>query len=677
MSIFRLAVIFLVVFSLGRDSLARVVRLRIERRDLLLSGKPFGLAGAYEKLSGKVEFALDPELAQNQAVVDLPLAARDAKGEVVFTADFYLLKPVDMARGNGRLLYEVPNRGGKGLLRAFQRATSSLDPTSEEEIGNGWLMRQGFALVWMGWQWDVPENPALLRLDAPIATEGGRSITGLVRANIILADRQDTASLADRSHLAYPVWDPESPENSLSVRAHRQDTPEVIPRSRWRFATPTTVAIEGGFEPGKIYDVVYRSKDPRVAGCGLAGTRDLISFFKTDKSERNPLAGVSQALGLGVSQSGRFLRHFLYQGFNQDEQGKRVFDGVFIQVAGAGRGSFNHRFAQASRDGYRHFNLFYPTDLFPFTDAPQTDPETDRTDALLARARERGVVPKLFHVLSSFEYWNRAGSLIHTDPYGVRDAELPPETRIYTIASSQHGSGTLPPPPAGTPANRGQAPANPNLYSPTLRALFQALDRWVAEGVEPPASRYPKVAEGTLTEPASAAWPAVPGVSFPRILHLAHRVDYGPEWARGIVSFEPPKVGRPFGVRVPELDADGNELGGIRLPEIEVPLATQTGWNFRHPEAGAPDEFIGVLGAYFPFARTRAERQASGDSRPSIEERYRDRDHYLGRIATVALRLVEERYLLAEDLPEIIGRAGEHYDWSLRGAPASGVPPEP
>ena len=672
MKLIRLVVVLIGVFLMAGESLARVVRLRIERRELVLSGKPFGLAGPYEKLVGKAEFSLDPALAQNRAVVDLALASR-TEGEVRFIADFYLLKPVETRRGNGRLLYEVPNRGGKSLLRTFQRAASALDPTSEAEIGNGWLMRQGFTLVWMGWQWDVPETPGLLRLDAPIASEAGKPITGMVRANIILTDREPTASLADRSHLAYPVLNPESPENTLSVRAHRQDPPQIVPRSRWRFASATTVALEEGFAPGKIYDVVYRSKDPRVVGCGLAATRDLIGFFKSEKTDANPLAGVSRALALGVSQSGRFLRHFLYQGFNEDEQGKRVFDGVFIQVAGAGRGSFNHRFAQASRDGYRHFNLFYPTDLFPFTDAPQTDPETGRTDGLLVRAGERGVAPRVFHVLSSFEYWNRAGSLIHTDAFGIKDAALPEDTRIYLISSSQHGPGSIPPPPPGTPSNRGQAPANPNGYAPAIRALFQALDRWVAEGVDPPPSRYPKIAEGTLTEPVSAAWPPIPGASFPLILHQAYRVDYGPDWEKGIVAFEPPKVGRSFGVRVPELDADGNEIARIRLPEIEVPLATQTGWNFRHPEAGAPDELLGVLGAYFPFPRTRAEREASRDPRLSIEERYRDRDDYLGKVSGVALRLVEERYLLAEDLPEVIGRAAEHYDWILKTSGASGA----
>ena len=668
---------FLAVVAVASVSEARVVRLQIDRREPVLNGKAFGLAGAYEKLSGTAHFALDPRLAQNAVVVDLSRAPKNARGEVEFSADFYLLKPVDVKRGNARLVYEVPNRGGKGLLRSMNVADGSLDPTTAAEFGDGWLMREGFSVIWMGWQWDVPENPKLLRLRAPIATENGAPITGLVRANIIFPERQASASLADRGHLAYAVLDPANTENTLTVRAHRLDPPEIISRSRWRFDTPTTVALDGGFDPGKIYDVVYRSKDPRVSGCALAGTRDLISFFKNEASEVNPLAGVRQALGLGVSQSGRFLRHFLYQGFNEDEASRRAFDGLFIQVAGGGRGSFNHRFAQASRDGYRHLNLLYPTDIFPFTDGPQTDPEGGDPDGILVRALRTGTAPKVFHVLSSFEYWNRAGSLIHTDASGSTDAGLPETTRIFHIASAQHGSGSIPPSSPGTNQNRGQALSNPNDYAPAIRALFHALDEWVAADVEPPRSLYPRVADGTLATPASVAWPKIPEAPFPLILNDAYRVDYGPQWKTdGIVSFEPPRVGRAFGARVAAVDADGNELGGLRLPEIEVPLGTATGWNFRHPESGAPDELVGVLGSYFPFALTRAARLAVGDSRPSIEERYRDRDHYLGKIAASAIRLAKERYLLAEDVPRVIERAGVHYDWLVKisAAPTSSGP---
>src|SRR5205809_577716 len=300
---------------------ARVVRLRIERRELILDGRPFGAAGPYEKLVGKVDFGLDPTLPRNGEIVDLRLAPRNTRGEVEASADFYMLKPVDPRRGNGRLFYEVGNRGGKAMLATFQKAAGSPDPATEAEFGDGALMRQGFTLLWMGWQWDVPERPGTMRMQMPIATENGQRITGIVRGNFILNERADTASVADRGHKAYPVLDRNSAENVMTVRDDPTARGQVIPHARWRFVDDGTVALDGGFEPGRIYDVVYRSADPRVVGLGLSGTRDLVSFMKYDTSSENPMPGLRQAMGWGVSQSGRFLRHFVYQGFNEDEQG--------------------------------------------------------------------------------------------------------------------------------------------------------------------------------------------------------------------------------------------------------------------------------------------------------------------------------------------------------------------
>src|SRR3954469_22910720 len=348
---------FLLVSSIGE---ARVVRLRVERREVILDGRAFGAAGPYEKLVGKVDFALDPTLPRNGQIVDLTLAPRNARGEVEARADFYMLKPLDPRRGNGRLFYEVGNRGGKSMLATFQKAAGSPDPTTEAEFGDGALMRQGFTLLWMGWQWDVPERPGVMRMEMPIASENGRRITGLVRGNFILNERAATAPVADRNHKAYPVLDPASAENTMTVRDDPTAKGTLIPHSKWRFTDGGTVGLDGVFEPGRIYDVVYRSADPRVVGLGLSGTRDLVSFIKYEKSDANPARGVTLALGWGVSQSGRFLRHFLYQGFNEDEQGRKVFDGVFDQVGGAGRGSFNHRFGQASRDALQYFNILFP-----------------------------------------------------------------------------------------------------------------------------------------------------------------------------------------------------------------------------------------------------------------------------------------------------------------------------
>jgi hypothetical protein len=665
----KIALLALMLISVSSFAEARVVRLRIERREVVLNGRAFGAAGAYEKLVGKVDFGLDPSLPQNASIVDLKLAPRNARGEVEASADFYMLKPVDAARGNGRLFYEVGNRGGKSMLVTFQKATASPDPATEAEFGDGALMRQGFTLVWMGWQWDVPERTGVMRMEMPIATENGRRIVGLVRGNFILNEHALTAPVADRTHKAYPPVDPSAADAVMTVRDDPTAKGAVVPRSRWRFVDGGSVTLDGGFEPGRIYDVVYRTADPRVLGCGLAGTRDLVSFLKNDTSRDNPTPGIHLAMGWGVSQSGRFLRHFLYEGFNADEQGRRVFDGVFDQVGGAGRGSFNHRFGQASRDALQYFNILFPVDLFPFTDGSETDPETGAVDSLLRRAEQSGTAPKVFHLLTNSEYFNRAGSLVHTDPTGTRDAELPANTRVYMIASAPHGPGPFPPASNKGGGMVGRAALNPLNYSPAVRALFRALDRWVTEDVAPPPSAYPHIADGTLTSPDKAGWPAVPGYQLPQQPLLAFHLNFGPDWSKGIVSVEPPEIGAPFVVRVPAVDGDGNVRAGIRLPDIAVPLATHAGWNYRDASIGAPHRLAGEIGSYIPFARTRADRERAHDPRPSIEERYRSREEYVGKFAAAALSLVERGYLLPEDVADLLRHAVEHFDWATKTLP--------
>ncbi len=649
-----------VLVSLGMTGAeARVVSLRIDHREKVLDGKAFGAAGPYEKLVGKVEFALDPRLAVNKSIVDLDLAPRNAKGEVTFTADFFMLKPADPARGNHRLFYEVGNRGGKAMLRAFQNAQSSRDPETAAEFGDGALMNQGYTLLWMGWQWDVPEGQ--MRMDMPIATDHGKKITGLVRANFIPNDHAPTQSLADRNHRAYPIDDPDSPDTVMMVRTNPTDKPTVIPRAKWHFVGGTAVALDGGFELGRIYDVVYRARDPRVVGTGLAGTRDLISFMKHDQTAANPMPGIQTAYGWGVSQSGRFLRHFLYQGFNEDEQGRIVFDGVIDEVGGAGRGSFNHRFGQASRDAEEFFDVFYPVDMFPFTDGTETDPVTGKTDSLLGRAQARHVRPKLFHIFSNSEYFNRGGSLIHTDVTGTRDIAPPPDSRIYFVSSGPHAFGPMPP----VRAEGAAAYNNPINRNPVVRALLKDMDEWVTEGKAPPPNRIPHIADGTLVPTAKAGWPKIPGVHFPVPYLKTYRLDFGPRWDKGIVDYEPAKVGQIYVGLVPAVDQNGNSRAGIRLPAIDVPVGTYGGWNFRDPSIGRPDQLFGEMGSFHPFARTKAERLASGDSRLSIAERYASRADYRAKVTAVAKQLVAERFLLPEDQQEPIDQAMALYDWAV------------
>lgn len=658
-----LIVPFLLAVAAAAD--AGVTRLEITRRDIVLGGRAFGAAGPYEKLVGRVHFTFDPKAPRNQGIVDLGLAPVNSRGLVQASADFYLLKPVDPARGNGRLFYEAGNRGTKRILPVFQQAAGADDPTSEAEFGNGALMAQGFTLLWMGWQWDVPAGR--MRMTMPIATMQGAPITGLVRGNFIPGANVTVAAIADRGHAAYPVVDPGSAEHVLYVRTHPADRPVVVPRARWRFASATTITLDGGFEAGRIYDVVYRAGEPRVIGLGLAGTRDLVSFVRyATAADGNPSPGLRHAIGWGVSQTGRFLRHFVYEGFNEDEQGRIVFDGVFDQVGGAGRGSFNHRFGQQSRDQLQHFNIQYPVDMFPFTDADTTDPVTGATGSLLTRARQSNTVPKMVHLLTNSEYFNRAGSLVHTDVTGTRDVAPPPTSRIYMVASAPHIVGPFPPAPYTDKDFVGQAPMNPLVYTPVIRAVFRALDRWVADGVEPPPSRYPTIADGTLVAPGAAGWPTIPGVAMPPEPMTTYRLDFGPEWAEGRVTVEPPRLGAAFTSLVPAVDETGNDRGGIHLPQIAVPLATHTGWNYRAHAIGAPDRLASEIGAYRPLARTAAERQARGDSRPAIDERYPSRDAYLGRIAQAAVSLVRDGYLLAEDVPDLITQAASHWDWATK-----------
>lgn len=645
-----------------RPADAHVTRIEITQREAVLGGRAWGLAGPYEKLAGKVYFAVDPGHPRNAAITDLRLAPRNAQGLVEFSADLYILRPRDPSRGNGALLFEAVNRGGKNLLIRLNRAQGAADPTAPEHFGDGFLLEQGFTLVWVGWQFDVPVQPHRMRLEAPVATDGGRPIAGPVRVDWVVGAPVFDRALADGDHLGYPVRDTASRRNVLTVRSGLEAPRRVVPRAEWSFArhedgraVPDAgrVHLRGGFQPGSIYEFVYEATEPRVAGLGMAAVRDLVSHLKFDPASPAP---ARFAYAFGESQSGRFLRQFLYDGFNADEAGRHVFEGMIPHIAGGGRGGFNVRFAQPSRASMPLSGFALPNDIFPFSDAEQTDPLTGRRDGLLRRVRELGVQPRIFHTNSSSEYYSRAGSLIHTTPDGQRDVPLPDSVRLYVFAGSQHVPGPFP-----APVHGGQMPVNPNDFLWSLRALVVAMHRWVADGVPPPPSRYPTLADGSLVPPERLAVPAVPGLEPPGTPHLAYRVEYGPRFTQGIIDREPPRVGRAFGVLVPQLDADGNERGGIQLPEVAVPLATYTAWNPRRPELGFRGELAGLVGGFVPFARTRAERERSGDPRPSIEERYAGRDAYLGAYAEATLGLVRDGYLRAEDFPTLLELARQRW----------------
>ena len=669
------------VLALAAPASAEVVRIEVQSRADVANGAGFGTAGAYEKVTGRIFFAVDPSLPANRIVADIDKAPRNAAGRVEFSSDFYLLKPKRIERGNGAVLYEVSNRGGKGLLGFFDHAAGSLDPTTVEQLGDGFLLKQGFTLLWVGWQFDVPQRAGLVRVYPPIATDNGRPIRGLVRSDFVVTEKEADHSLADRDHAAYAVVDPAAADNVMTVRDTVDGPRRVVPRGQWGFgradagktvADATRVYLTGKFEPGRIYEVVYTAENPPIAGLGPAAIRDTVSLLKYRGAEPLgvPSGAITRATAFGVSQSGRFLRKYLYDGFNRDEGNRKVFDGVIAHVAGAGRGSFNHRFAQPSRDGHPYLNFFYPTDIFPFTDVAQRDPESGVSDGLLTHAGTPDLLPKIFYTNSEYEYWGRAASLIHTTVDGTADAPLMDNVRIYLLTAGQHGPAAFP--PAQT---IGQQKNNPLDYRWAMKALLLAMDRWSATGALPPPSRYPRIADGTLVAPDKLRFPKLRDVVTTTAVHKAYRADYGPRFAsEGVVTVEPPRIGTAFPILVPQVDADGNGIAGIRMPDLAAPLATYTGWNLFNDRSGPTSELSSMQGSYIPLARTAADRQRSADPRPSIGERYRDKDQYVGVVTRAAMELIDQGYLLADDLAPIVRDAARHWDYATAPARSSTAP---
>jgi hypothetical protein len=649
----------LIVAVVWSPAAAEITRIEVQSRADLVGGRSFGTTGPYEKLAGRIYFDVDPTAGPNAIITDIDKASRNARGRVEFSSDFFLIKPKDMKRGNGTVLYEVSNRGGKGMLGFYNHATGNLNPSTEAEMGDGFLMQQGFTLLWVGWQFDVPQREGLVRVYAPTASDNGKPIVGIVRSEVIVSRVTADASLADRDHLAYPVANPDDPANTLSVRDTIEGPRRFIPRGEWKL-DKSRVYLTNGFQPGKIYEVVYRSQDPPVVGVGAAAVRDAVSHLKYGSADALsiPAGSIQRAIAFGVSQSGRFLRTYLYYGFNEDEQHRKVFDGVMAHVAGAGRGSFNLRFAQPSRDGHPFLNKFYPTDIFPFTDTPQTDPQTGEKDGLLQRVKTE-FTPKIFYTNSSYEYWGRAASLIHTAIDGRTDVALAPTTRIYVFAGGQHGPAAFPP-----RRSIGQQANNPNDYRWSMRALLVSMNRWIKDSVEPPASRYPRIDDKTLVQIEALRFPALIAVGKPTEAHKAYRVFYGLDFAtKGIISVDPPEANGSYPILVPQVDNDGNELAGVKMPEVSVPLATYTGWNLFNAESGPTTLLSSMQGSYIPLPRTRPDRERSKDPRLSIEERYASRDRYLTLVSAAAKELVKEGYLLEDDIAPVVKRADEHWGY--------------
>jgi Alpha/beta hydrolase domain len=634
-----------------------LTRLKIDRMEPFADGKEFGTVGGYLRITGTASGELDSRQALNAVIVNLDKAPRNERGLVEYEADFYIMRPVDLGSGNQKILYEVVNRGRKNLLPVLHEATETSpgafnDPTTATDAGTGFTFHGGYTLVWSGWDPDAPRGNHGLGMRAPVATDAGTPIVKTIRDEFVFGTRVPTTR--PTAPLSYEAATLDQSQARLTVRSREGDPHTEIPASQWAYADARSIKLlpEGtAFQPGLIYDFWYPAKDPKVLGIGFAATRDLVSFLRYEAHDRagtaNPVAlnggdpRVRAVLAFGVSQSGRYLRDHVALGFNQDETGRKIFDGILSHVAGIGKVFANYEFGQPYRTRTQHEDHGFPENHFPFAHAPLTDPVTGQSGGV---SRGDGFDPLVIEVNTSTEYWQKGASLLHTDPLGQQDLVIPPSVRHYLVAGTQHGGRS------GMRAARGSGvhPRNPHDPTPVLRALLVALDRWVTEGVQPPASCVPTLAAGTLVAPKDLKFSTIPGMQAPG---FANRVDVLKDWVH-----PEPMPASAYTPHVPQVDSDGNEVAGIRLPAIAVPLATHTGWNLYkapYPEG----ELCDREGSYVPFARTKAERLASGDPRPSLEERYGNQEAYVQRIKEVVCALQDARLLLPEDAARFVDEA--------------------
>lgn len=659
------------------------IELRIQRRRPFAGGQAFGEVGAYERFDGRAHFAVDPKAPAQAGVVDLDKAPVNAEGLVEFSADISIIRPVDLAKGNRRVFFDYGNRGNMRAIQFFNDAAASNDPIGAAHAGNGFLMRRGYVVANCAWQGDLWPGDGRMTMSLPVATEGGAPITGLVRSEFIVTARGHACMpLSGRaSTRSHPTVSLDTTRATLTRRRYPEDEREVIPADQWQFArieggvgldnqgaetaivpSDCHVLLPAGFEPGWIYEIVYTGKDPLVMGLGHVAVREFMSFLKYGEADSagnpNPVGpGIEKAYAWGRSQTGRCIRDMVHRGFNGDAQGRKVFDGVLPHVSGGGLMWLNHRFAcgvaSAGQQYEEHDNI---ADRFPFSYAESTDHITGETDAILKRPETD---PLVIHTQTATEYWQRHGSLVHTDTEG-NDLEQPETVRVFFWASSQHfADPNLKQPSRGVCQN----PNNVVKTSMLFRAMLDAMDAWATDGTPPPDSRIPRRSDGTLVtaEEWRRKFPSVPGMALPKGPNELPAWDFGPEAAKGILSKQPPDIGNgAYTILIPAVDADGNDVAGVRAPMVQAPLGTYTGWNLRARGQGEGylHEFTG---SYVPLPETEAVRRATGDPRKSVEERYGDAEGYVGAAVSAAKRLVADRLMLEEDVERTAAAAR---DWS-------------
>jgi hypothetical protein len=626
-------------------------------------GRSFGAGGVYNVIRGVAHFAVDPTAKANERITDLALADRDEDGLVHFDADFCVLEPADPAASNGRLCFVVNNRGRTPAV-PFSFGTQPV-PATEIDAGDGYLLERGWTIAWCGWQWDMLEGPGLLGLRAPEAKVDGQSLSGQVRVDF----RSDVPildhTLADTGPLyafqAYPAADLDQRDAALTVRAGVSAPPTVIDRDLWSFAhdeggtavpDASSVWLTGGFDAHRFYELIYRTNRSPVVGVGLLATRDFVSFLRNGNTEpvRPTTSPIEYAFGHGVSQTGRYLRHFIYEGLNVDESDQLVFDGILPHIAGARRGEFNARFGQPSHIGFTGVAVLPPYAI-------------DEEPGLFDLQRRLGGVPKMIATNTAWEYWRSDANLNHINPADSRDRTIGSDHRFYALAGIDH-MGDSPMKAMMKLAN----PTNPLGYALLVRAAFENLVSWVVDGTEPPPSRVPHIADHSAStrEDVLTTFARLPGtvLADADLLPTTRPTDFGAQIDEGVMTW-PPHEGVPFTCFVASVDDDGNEIAGVRLPEVAVPVATYTGWN--SPDTGPLGEHAlkEFAGSSLPFARNAVERQATNDPRPSLEERYTSRSEYERLARLVTTELVAERLLLADDEELAVTAALAAYDGAV------------
>jgi hypothetical protein len=593
-----------------------ILSIDIKAIEPLADGAPFGEVGAYERVIGVAKGEVDPKAPDIKGIALIDKAPLNERGKVEYAADFFILRPKNPAKGNGHILYEVNNRGRKMLFGNIADGPQGVnDPKTLADVGNGFPMRRGYTVVWSGWDPDAPRANMGLGLTAPVATDAGKPIVSLVVDEFVSGTR---AGLLDAFKLSYEMASPDGAR--LTVRERQADPRKDV---AWTAVDAKSIKLaDGKPKPGFIYEFTYQGTKPKVQGLGFAATRDFVSFLRYDERGRAATGGpITHALAIGFSQAGRYLRHHISAGFNRDEQGRKVFDGIHSHIAGVGRLFFNRPFSQPARTNTQHEDHTFPESWFPFSTATLEDPFTGKKGSLF---RGDGSDPKLIETNTSTEYWQKGASLLTTDPLGTEDVTLPDNSRVYMIAGTQHGGR------AGATTDPGPNvnPRNPHNPMPAVRALLIALDDWVAKGVVPPPSRVPSIADGTLVEPDKTGFPSMPGAA---VVKVTNRVA-------------PPSGERAYRTLVSRVDADGNEVAGVRLPDIAVPLAAYTGWNEYKPPY-PKGELADRDGSYLVFP---AEK---------IAQRYRNHADYAAKVEAVVAQLLKDRLLLQEDADRYLERA--------------------